>query len=172
VVGLDSFGIGEHHRREYLDSAAPVILGAAAARTQRIRLSSAVTLLSAIDPVRLFQQFATVELLSNGRAEIVVGPGSFIEAFPLFGLRLEDYDALFEDHLDLLLALRRQEYVTWSGRFRPPSPVRGCSRDQCNSRCRSGSAWGARRSRSRAPARWAFPSWWRSSAARRGGSGH
>jgi probable LLM family oxidoreductase len=119
-VGLDSFGIGEHHRKEYLDSATPVILGAAAARTSRIRLTSAVSVLSAIDPVRLFQQFATVDLLSNGRAEIVAGRGSFIEAFPLFGLRLEDYDALFEDNLDLLLALREQEYVTWSGRFRTP----------------------------------------------------
>ncbi|MFN8058157.1 MAG: LLM class flavin-dependent oxidoreductase, partial [Vicinamibacterales bacterium] len=118
-VGLDVFGIGEHHRREFLDSATPVILGAAAARTTQIRLTSAVTVLSAIDPVRLFQQFATVDLLSNGRAEIVAGRGSFIDAFPLFGLRLDDYDALFEDHLDLLLALREHEHVTWSGRFRP-----------------------------------------------------
>jgi len=124
-VGLDVFGVGEHHRREYLDSATPVILGAAAARTKRIRLTSAVSVLSAIDPVRLFQQFATVDLLSNGRAEIVAGRGSFVEAFPLFGLRLEDYDALFEDHLDLLLALREQEYVTWSGRFRPPLTGQG-----------------------------------------------
>lgn len=124
-VGLDSFGIGEHHRQEYLDSAPPVILGAAAARTTRIRLTSAVTVLSAIDPVRLFQQFATLDLLSNGRAEIVAGRGSFIDAFPLFGLRLEDYDALFEEHLDLLLRLREQEYVTWSGRFRPPLTGQG-----------------------------------------------
>ena len=124
-VGLDSFGIGEHHRKEFLDSAPPVILGAAAARTQRIRLTSAVSVLSAIDPVRLFQQFATVDLLSNGRAEIVAGRGSFVEAFPLFGLRLEDYDALFEDHLDLLLALREQEHVNWSGRFRPPLTGQG-----------------------------------------------
>jgi probable LLM family oxidoreductase len=124
-VGLDSFGIGEHHRKEYFDSATPVILGAAAAHTKQIRLTSAVSVLSAIDPVRLFQQFATVDLLSNGRAEIVAGRGSFIDAFPLFGLRLEDYDALFEDHLDLLLALREQEYVTWSGRFRPPLSGQG-----------------------------------------------
>ncbi len=124
-VGLDSFGIGEHHRKEYFDSATPVILGAAATRTKQIRLTSAVSVLSAIDPVRLFQQFATVDLLSNGRAEIVAGRGSFIDAFPLFGLRLEDYDALFEDHLDLLLALREQEYVTWSGRFRPPLSGQG-----------------------------------------------
>src|SRR5687768_10834976 len=124
-VGLDSFGIGEHHRKEYLDSAPPVILGAAAARTHRIRLTSAVSVLSAIDPVRLFQQFATVDLLSNGRAEIIAGRGSFIDAFPLFGLRLEDYDALFEDHLDLLLTLREQENVTWSGQFRPPLSGQG-----------------------------------------------
>ena len=118
-VGLDSFGIGEHHRKEYLDSAAPVILGAAAARTRQIRLTSAVTVLSAIDPVRLFQQFATVDLLANGRAEMVVGRGSSIDAFPLFGLNLDDYDALFEEHLDLLLKLRQDTHVTWSGRFRP-----------------------------------------------------
>lgn len=118
-AGLDSFGIGEHHRKEYLDSAPPVILAAAAARTKRIRLSSAVTVLSAADPVRVFQEFATLDLLSGGRAEMVVGRGSFIDAFPLFGLRLEDYDALFEDKLDLLLAVRANEHVHWSGRFRP-----------------------------------------------------
>ena len=118
-VGLDSFGIGEHHRKEYLDSAPPVILGAAAVRTTMIRLTSAVSVLSAIDPVRLFQQFATVDLLSRGRAEMVVGRGSFIDAFPLFGLPLDDYDALFEEHLDLLLNVREHEQVTWSGRFRP-----------------------------------------------------
>ena len=105
-VGLDSFGVGEHHRKEYLDSAAPVILGSAAGRTKRIRLTSAVTVLSAIDPVRLYQQFATLDLLSYGRAEIVAGRGSFIDAFPLFGLRLEDYDALYEENLDLLLQVR------------------------------------------------------------------
>jgi alkanesulfonate monooxygenase SsuD/methylene tetrahydromethanopterin reductase-like flavin-dependent oxidoreductase (luciferase family) len=95
-LGLDVFGVGEHHRREFLDSAPAVILGAAAARTQRIRLTSAVTVLSAADPVRVFQEFATLDLLSQGRAEIVVGRGSFIEAFPLFGLRLEDYDSLLK----------------------------------------------------------------------------
>src|SRR5437588_5023832 len=100
-VGLDVFGIGEHHRREFLDSAPTVILGAAAVRTRRIRLTSAVTVLSAADPVRVFQEFATVDLLSNGRAEMVVGRGSFIEAFPLFGLDLADYDSLFPDKLDL-----------------------------------------------------------------------
>jgi probable LLM family oxidoreductase len=118
-AGLDVFGIGEHHRQEYLDSAPPMILAAAAARTHRIRLTSAVAVLSAIDPVRLFQQFATLDLISQGRAEMVVGRGSFIDAFPLFGLNLEDYDSLFEEHLDLLLNIRDHEHVHWSGRHRP-----------------------------------------------------
>ena len=118
-VGLDVFGIGEHHRREYLDSAPSMILAAAAARTQRIRLTSAVTVLSAADPVRVFQQFATLDLLSQGRAEMVVGRGSSIEAFPLFGFRLEDYDALFAEKLDLLLNIRENEHVRWSGKYRP-----------------------------------------------------
>ena len=118
-VGLDSFGIGEHHRKEFLDSAPVVILAAAAARTERIRLTSAVTVLSAADPVRVFQEFATLDLLSRGRAEMVVGRGSFIEAFPLFGLELDDYDALFAEKLDLLLDIRAHERVTWSGRHRP-----------------------------------------------------
>ena len=118
-VGLDVFGIGEHHRQEYLDAAPAVILGAAAARTRRIRLTSAVTVLSAADPVRVFQQFATLDLLSEGRAEMVVGRGSSIEAFPLFGYRLEDYDSLFAEKLDLLLKIRDNEHVHWSGRFRP-----------------------------------------------------
>ncbi len=118
-VGLDVFGVGEHHRREFLDSAPAVILGAAAARTQRIRLTSAVTVLSAADPVRVFQEFATVDLLSQGRAEMIVGRGSSIEAFPLFGFRLEDYDSLFEEKLDLLLKIRDNEHVNWSGKYRP-----------------------------------------------------
>ena len=117
-VGLDSFGIGEHHRSEFLDSAPAVILAAAAARTHRIRLTSAVAVLSAADPVRVFQQFATLDLLSQGRAEMVVGRGSFIEAFPLFGLRLEDYDSLFAEKLDLLLRIRDHEFVHWSGKHR------------------------------------------------------
>jgi len=117
-VGLDVFGIGEHHRREFLDSAPAVILAAAAARTKRIRLTSAVTVLSAADPVRVFQQFATLDLLSNGRAEMVVGRGSFIEAFPLFGLELEDYDSLFAENLDLLLKIREHTHVHWSGKHR------------------------------------------------------
>ena len=117
-VGLHAFGVGEHHRREFLDSAPPVILGAAAARTRRIRLMSAVTVLSAADPVRVFQEFATLDLLSQGRAEMVVGRGSFVEAFPLFGLRLEDYDSLFAEKLDLLLKIRENEHVHWSGKHR------------------------------------------------------
>lgn len=117
--GLDIFGIGEHHRREFLDSAPAVILAAAAARTKRIRLTSAVTVLSAADPVRLFQEFATLDLISKGRAEMVVGRGSFIEAFPLFGLSLEDYDSLFEEKMDLLLKIRDNEFINWSGKYRP-----------------------------------------------------
>lgn len=125
-VGLDVFGIGEHHRREFLDSAPVVILGAAAARTRSIRLTSAVSVLSAADPVRLFQEFATLDLLSQGRAEMVVGRGSFIEAFPLFGLRLEDYDSLFAEKLDLLLKIRdNNEHVHWSGEYRPPLTGQG-----------------------------------------------
>jgi probable LLM family oxidoreductase len=118
-AGLDSFGIGEHHRSEFLDSAPAVILGAAAARTERIRLTSAVSVLSATDPVRLFQEFATLDLLSRGRAEMVVGRGSSIEAFPLFGFDLRDYDALFAEKLELLLKVRDEEHVHWNGRFRP-----------------------------------------------------
>src|SRR5216117_3136155 len=118
-VGLDFFGVGEHHRKEFLDSAPAMILAAAAARTRRIRLTSAVAVLSAADPVRLFQQYATLDLLSQGRAEMVVGRGSSIEAFPLFGFRLEDYDALFAEKLELLLEIREHEQVHWSGKFRP-----------------------------------------------------
>src|ERR1700736_3347467 len=117
-VGLNVFGIGEHHRREFLDSAPTVILAAAAARTKKIRLTSAVTVLSAADPVRVFQEFATLDLISNERAEIVAGRGSFIEAFPLFGLDLEDYDSLFAEKLDLLLKIRENTHVKWSGRHR------------------------------------------------------
>ncbi|MES2732500.1 MAG: LLM class flavin-dependent oxidoreductase [Bacteroidota bacterium] len=117
--GLDVFGIGEHHRKGFLDSAPTLILAAAAACTKRIRLTSAVTVLSAADPVRVFQNFATLDLISGGRAEIVAGRGSFIESFPLFGYKLEDYDALFVEKLDLLLQIRDNEFVTWSGKFRP-----------------------------------------------------
>ncbi len=124
-VGLYSFGIGEHHRHEYYDSAPQVILAAAAARTERIRLGSAVKVLSADDPVRVFQQFATLDLISGGRVDLVVGRGSFTESFPLFGLDLADYDALFEEKLELLLQLRDNVEVTWSGRFRPPLVKQG-----------------------------------------------
>jgi probable LLM family oxidoreductase len=124
-AGLDVFGVGEHHRREFLDSAPAVILAAAAARTQRIRLTSAVTVLSAADPVRVFQNFATLDLLSQGRAEMVVGRGSFIESFPLFGLQLEDYDSLFAEKLDLLLNIRENEFVHWSGKYRAPLTGQG-----------------------------------------------
>ncbi len=117
-VGLDVFGIGEHHRAEFLDSAPAVILAAAAVRTKRIRLTSAVTVLSAADPVRVFQEFATLDLISQGRAEIIVGRGSSIESFPLFGFDLSDYDDLFVEKLGLLLQIREQEQVTWSGKFR------------------------------------------------------
>jgi probable LLM family oxidoreductase len=118
-VGLNVFGIGEHHRKEFLDSAPAMILAAAAARTKNIKLTSAVTVLSAADPVRVFQNFATLDLISNGRAEMIVGRGSFTEAFPLFGLNLHDYDELFSEKLDLLLKIRDNEIVNWSGKFRP-----------------------------------------------------
>ena len=118
-MGRDVFGIGEHYRREFLDSANYVILSAAAARTKNIRLTSAVTVLSAADPVRAFQNFATLDLVSSGRAEMVVGRGSFTESFPLFGLNLHEYDEIFSEKLDLLLSIRDNETVNWSGRFRP-----------------------------------------------------
>ena len=117
--GLGIFGIGEHHRKEFLDSAPIVILAAAAAQTKNIRLTSAVTVLSAADPVRVFQNFATLDLISDGRAEIVAGRGSFTEAFPLFGFNLQDYDELYDEKLNLLLKIRDNEIVSWSGRFRP-----------------------------------------------------
>lgn len=119
-VGLDVFGIGEHHRKEFLDAAPVVILAAAAARTKQIKLTSAVTVLSAIDPVRAFQSYATLDLISNGRAEMVVGRGSFTEAFPLFGFKLHDYDEIFIEKLDLLLKIREQEVISWAGKFRAP----------------------------------------------------
>jgi probable LLM family oxidoreductase len=118
-VGLDVFGLGEHYRKDFLDSASPIILAAAASRTKRIRLTSAVTVLSVADPVRVFQNFATIDLISKGRAEIVAGRGSFIESFPLFGLNLNDYNALFNEKLNLLLQIRDNEVVNWSGKFRP-----------------------------------------------------
>lgn len=119
-MGLDTFAIGEHYRKEFLDSANIVILAAAAARTKRIKLSSAVTVLSAADPVRVFQNFATLDLVSNGRAEMVVGRGSFIESFPLFGYDTRDYAELFEEKLELLLKIRAEEVISWQGKFRAP----------------------------------------------------
>jgi probable LLM family oxidoreductase len=124
-VGLDVFGVGEHHRQEYVASAPAVILAAAAARTRRIRLTSAVTVLGSEDPVRVFQAFATLDLISGGRAEIMAGRGSFIESFPLFGLDLDDYDELFTENLELLLQLRESETVTWEGRHRAAIPGLG-----------------------------------------------
>jgi probable LLM family oxidoreductase len=124
-VGLDVFGLGEHHRPDFVSSAPAVILAMAAARTKTIRLTSAVTVLSSDDPVRVFQDFATLDLLSNGRAEIMAGRGSFIESFPLFGYDLNDYDALFTEKLDLLLRLRASERITWTGAHRPPLTGQG-----------------------------------------------
>ncbi|MGG4505449.1 LLM class flavin-dependent oxidoreductase [Heyndrickxia sporothermodurans] len=118
-VGLDIFGVGEHHRKDYAASSPAVVLAAAASRTKRIRLTSAVTVLSSADPVRVFQDFATLDALSNGRAEIMAGRGSFIESFPLFGYDLDDYNELFEEKLELLLKLRDSEIVSWRGGHRP-----------------------------------------------------
>lgn len=117
-AGIATYGIGEHHKKEFLDSAPAVILAAAAARTKNIRLTSAVTVLSTSDPVRVYQSFATLDLIAKGRAELVVGRGSATEAYPLFGFDLNDYDALFKEKLDLLLKIREQEFITWSGKFR------------------------------------------------------
>lgn len=124
-VGLDVFAIGEHHRPEYMASSPSTILAAGAAVTKRLKLSSAVTVLGSEDPVRVFQQFATLDLISNGRAEIMAGRGSFIESFPLFGNDLNDYDELFAEKLDLLLKLRETETITWTGKYRPSIPGRG-----------------------------------------------
>lgn len=124
-VGLDVFGVGEHHRPDYVSSAPAVLLAAAAARTKRIRLASAVTVLSSDDPVRVYQQFATLDLISGGRAEIIVGRGSFIESYPLFGFDLENYDELFTEKLELLLKIRADVTVNWSGKHRPPLTGQG-----------------------------------------------
>ncbi|MDR3374031.1 MAG: LLM class flavin-dependent oxidoreductase, partial [Ancalomicrobiaceae bacterium] len=124
-VGLDVYAVGEHHRPDFLASAPAVLLAAIAARTERIRLASAVTVLSSDDPVRVFQQFSTLDLISNGRAEIIVGRGSFIESYPLFGFDLDDYDVLFSEKLDLLLKLREKTAITWSGKHRAPLSGQG-----------------------------------------------
>ena len=119
-LGLDVFGVGEHHREDFIASAPAVVLAAIAARTKRIRLTSAVTVLSSDDPVRVFQQYATLDLLSNGRAEVMAGRGSFVESFPLFGFDLKDYDSLYAENLELLLKLRENDHVTWKGKHRSP----------------------------------------------------
>ena len=152
-LGLDVFAIGEHHREDFLISSPTVALAAAAMVTERIRLSSAVTVLTSEDPVRVFQQFAEIDLLSGGRAEIMAGRGSFIESFPLFGYDLEDYDDLFAEKLDLLLELRDNTRVTWSGRHRAPLNDAASGRARCRIRCPCGSRSVARRSRSCAPGR-------------------
>lgn len=166
--GLDIFGIGEHHRHEFLDSANAVILAAAAARTERIRLTSAVTVLSAADPVRVFQQFATLDLISKGRAEMVVGRGSFTEAFPLFGFSLGDYDEIFAEKLELLLKIRDNETVNWSGKFRPALENQAIyPRLRCKSRFPSGSGSAVRRNPCSAPECLDCRSWSPLSAAKR-----
>ncbi len=154
-LGLDVFAVGEHHRPDFAVSAPAVALAAIAAQTERIRLSSAVTVLSSDDPVRVFQEFAELDLISGGRAEIMAGRGSFIESFPLFGYDLEDYDELYAEKLELLLAIRAGNPVTWSGqvtvrRSRRPRSSRARSR----TRCRSGLPSAARRSRWCAPPCW------------------
>ena len=166
-VGLDVFGVGEHHRPDFAVSAPAVVLAAASARTERIRLSSAVSVISSDDPVRVFEQFATLDLLSGGRAEIMAGRGSFIESFPLFGYDLRDYDELFAEKLELLLALRERELVEWEGRTRAPLPASASTRGRSRARCRSGWPSAARRNRPSAPARSACRWRSRSSAASR-----
>jgi len=156
-VGLDVFGIGEHHRAEYLDSATAVILAAAAALTQRIRLTSAVTVLSAAGPVRVFQAFATLDLVSQGRAELVVGRGSSTEAFPLFGFSLSDYDELFSEKLGLLLAIRNEEKVRWSGKFRPALTGQGVYPRPAQAQLPIWLGVGGSPSRLCGPARWVCP---------------
>jgi alkanesulfonate monooxygenase SsuD/methylene tetrahydromethanopterin reductase-like flavin-dependent oxidoreductase (luciferase family) len=171
-VGLDVFGIGEHHRAEFLDSAPVVILSATATRTENIRLTSAVTVLSASDPVRVFQEFATLDLISRGRAEIVAGRGSFIESYPLFGLRLEDYDSLFAEKLDLLLKIRASTQVHWSGNIAPHLPGRQSTLARSRIRCRYGSVSAARPNLSFVQVCSDFPLWWPSSAVNLDASAH
>ena len=169
-VGLEVFGIGEHHRPDFLGSAPPMLLAAAAARTKTIRLSSAVTVLSSDDPVRVYQQYSTLDLLSGGRAEIMAGRGSFIESFPLFGYDLNDYDSLFAEKLELLVKIRDSERVTWSGEHRAPLQNQAVYPRTPN-KIRSGSRSAAIRRRRSAPVRsacrWRSPS----SAACRSASG-
>src|SRR5215218_6324271 len=169
-LGLDVFAVGEHHRPDFAVSAPSVVLGTAAGRTETIRLSSAVSVLSSDDPVRVFQQFSTLDLLSHGRAEIMAGRGSFIESFPLFGHDLDDYDELFSEKLELLLQIRDSERVTWSGRHRAPLDDLPVNPAPCRIRSRSGSRWAAARSPRSAPARSGCRWRWPSSAACRSAS--
>jgi alkanesulfonate monooxygenase SsuD/methylene tetrahydromethanopterin reductase-like flavin-dependent oxidoreductase (luciferase family) len=169
-VGLDVVGIGEHHRADYAASSPATVLAAIAARTERVRLTSAVTVLSSDDPVRVFQQFATVDGLSDGRAEIMAGRGSFTESFPLFGHDLADYDELFAEKLDLLLALRAHERVTWSGRFRAPLHDQPVHPRPVQDPLPVWLAVGGTRGPSSAPGRWGSRWRWRSPAACRSGS--
>ncbi len=151
-VGLDFYGLGEHHRPDFVASAPVTILAAAAARTRTIRLSTAVTVLSSEDPIRVWQQFSTLDLLSNGRAEIMAGRGSFIESFPLFGYDLNDYDALFEEKLQMLIEIRKGGRSPGPARITPrPSPASRSIPSPSSSRCRSGSRWAGRRTRWRVP---------------------
>ena len=153
-VGLDVVAVGEHHRADFAVSSPAVVLAALAERTSRVRLSSAVTVLSSDDPVRVYQDFATLDLLSGGRAEIMAGRGSFTESFPLFGQDLEDYDELFASKLDLLLAVRRARARDLVGAAPAAAGRRAaCTRGRCRSRCRCGSPWAGRRSRSCGPRR-------------------
>lgn len=152
-VGLDVFGIGEHHRSEFVDSAPVVILAAAATRTKDIRLTSAVTVLSAADPVRVFQEFATLDLISHGRAELVAGRGSSVEAYPLFGFDLDDYDSLFSEKLDLLLRIRENTHVHWTGKHRPALTGQAVYPVPCKILFPFGSVSGALPPRSYAPVR-------------------
>ena len=181
-VGLDVFGIGEHHRPDYAVSAPAVALAAAAEHSERLRLTSAVTVLSSDDPVRVFQDFATLDLISSGRAEIMAGRGSFIESFPLFGFDLDDYDELFEEKLELLLAIRDNERITWSGKHRPPiddlavypRPLQdqlpvwvavGGNPPSAPARRGSDCRWHSRSSAASPPS---SPRWWTSTGAREG----
>ena len=156
-VGLDVFGVGEHHRPDFAVSSPAVALAAIAARTERIRLTSAVTVLSSDDPVRVFQDFATLDLLSGGRAEIMVGRGSFIESFPLFGYDLDDYDELFAEKLELLLELRDPSGSPGPAATAPALEDAGCTRARCRTRCRLDRGGRHRRSRSSAPRRLGLP---------------
>ena len=171
-LGLDFFGVGEHHRDDFAISAPEVVLAAIASRTKRIRLGSAVTVLSSDDPIRVFQRFSTLDAVSNGRAEVILGRGSFTESFPLFGYTLDDYEALFEEKLDLFAALLAPKgaSVTWTGTTRAPLQASRCSRRPSRARCARGSASAAAPSRSCARRATACRSCSPSSAATRGGS--